>query len=115
MQTPVAQLARNLLDAGARGFEALQIHEFQDDLAAHDDGLQEQVRQKFVAGFNETMAELTAVFGEPTSSGADDGHSSIPLCGVFCYAVWASGEHELFLAAAHEDRECPYLLVVGTA
>ena len=46
--------------------------------------------------------------------GGDDGHSVVPLCGVFRFAVWERDGRHLYLAAAHEDRELPYLLVMGT-
>jgi hypothetical protein len=38
----------------------------------------------------------------------------IPLNGVFRFAEWEVDGKKIFAAAAHEDRELPYLLVLGT-
>ena len=114
MQTSVVLLARELLEVGSGGFKELLVHQFREDNTDQDDALQEGVRRNFLTNFDTVMAELTADFGEPTRSGIDDGRGDVPLCGIFRFAVWATGKGDLFLAAAHEDRECPYLLAVGT-
>jgi hypothetical protein len=43
----------------------------------------------------------------------DDDMDDLPLAGVFCAAIWAIDETRLFLAAAHEDREVPFILMMG--
>jgi hypothetical protein len=106
-------VARELLLAGAAGFKELLMYTFPDDEAAHQDDLQKRVRREFTAAFDATVTELTTEFGQPSRSG-DRNDGLIPLGGVFRFAVWAAGGRELYAAAAHEDRELPYLLVLGT-
>ena len=58
--------------------------------------------------------ELAKEFGPPSRIGkADD--EFIPLGGVFRFAIWEVGDSQLFVAASHEDRGVPILLMIGTA
>jgi hypothetical protein len=105
-------LARELVDRGAGGLEELHIHEFPDDESAHDDALHQRLHADCSAEFDRVQAELSRTYGEPLRTGAgDDGH--IPLNGVFRLALWKVGDMVLFAAAAHEDRDCPLLLMLG--
>lgn len=106
-------MARELLLAGRGEFREVQVHTFQNDEAAHDDDIQEGIRREFITAFTNILAELTAEFGEPSRSG-DQHDGPIPLNGVFRFAFWSVGGNELYLATAHEDRELPYLLILGT-
>jgi hypothetical protein len=106
-------LARELVDRGPGGLEELRVLEFPDDEAAHDDALHERLHAEFAAEFDGIQAELTEAYGEPLRTGvADDG--LIPLNGVFRFALWQVGAMILFAAAAHEDRDCPLVLMLGT-
>jgi hypothetical protein len=112
MANPAFKLARELLDGGASDLRELQIHEFADDSEVHDDALQARIVKKFEAQFDQAHRDLTRKFGDAIRTGtADD--PGIPLTGVFRCAVWDVEGRELFLAAAHEDRETPVLLMMG--
>jgi hypothetical protein len=107
-------LARELLEGETGGLDELRIHEFSDDESAHDDELTERLYAEFSADFDRAQAELTKAYGEPSRAGTDE-DEAIPLNGVFRFAVWEVGDELLFAAAAHEDRGCPILLMLGTA
>jgi hypothetical protein len=109
-----SSLARKLIEGKAGGLDELRIHEFADDEAAHDDELTERLYAQFSADFDRAQAELSKSYGEPSHVGTEDGEL-IPLNGVFRFAVWEVGEKLLFAAAAHEDRGCPVILMLGTA
>ena len=110
---PPTSLARELVDRGPGGLEELRVQEFPDDESAHDDALHERLHAEFSADFERVQAELARTYGEPLRTGAgDDG--LIPLNGVFRFALWEVGDTVLFAAAAHEDRGCPLLLMLGT-
>ena len=113
MMSPTS-LARELVDHGPSGLEELRVQEFPDDDSAHDDALHERLHAEFSKDFDGVQAELARVYGEPSRTGeGDDG--LIPLNGVFRFAMWEVGHIVLFAAAAHEDRDCPLLLMLGTS
>lgn len=114
MAKSTTALARELLDAGPGGMEELRIHVFEDDEAAHDDEATEGLYAEFAAEFDRCVAELSRKYGPPSRRGEED-DEAVPLNGVFRFAVWSVGDHELFVAAAHEDRGVPVLLMLGTA
>jgi hypothetical protein len=114
MAESASQLARKLLASDHDALEDVQVHQFEDDRAAHDDDLQTRVENQFNADFNRLQAQLVQEFGAPSRTGTVD-DDLIPLGGVFLFAVWEVQGKQLFAAAAHEDRELPYLLVLGTA
>jgi hypothetical protein len=68
---------------------------------------------QFSADFDRVSTELARTYGEPMRTGEED-HELIPLNGVFRFAIWDVGDEVLFAAAAHEDRGCPMLLMLGT-
>jgi hypothetical protein len=105
-------LANDLLTSGAGGMEELRIHEFQDDESAHDDELIDRLYQAFSAELERVQVELTKKYGKPVRTGTED-DGSIPLNGVFRFAVWDIDGTVLYVAAAHEDRGVPILLMMG--
>ena len=77
------------------------------------DALHARLHAEFSAEFDRVQAELARTYGEPLRTGAGD-DDLIPLNGVFRFALWEVGDMVLFAAAAHEDRDCPLLLMLGT-
>jgi len=114
MRQVAVPIARQLLASPKASIAELWIRPFEDDSAAHDDDLQAQLERDFVTAFEEAQSELTEQFGRPARVG-DDYDESLPLSGVFRLAIWSTGDQNLWLAAAHEDRECPFVLLLGTA
>lgn len=112
-KTPKA-LAKALLEGDPGGLEELCIHEFADDESAHDDAGLEKLYADFSAELERAQKELTKIYGEPARTGESD-DEIIPLGGVFRFAVWEVEEAQLFIAASHEDRGVPILLMIGTA
>jgi len=92
----------------------LRTHEFSDEASAHDDELTDRLYADFSAEFERVQTELTKQYGSPSRTGQTD-DNLIPLNGVFRFAVWPVGDRQLFLAAAHEDRGIPILLILGRA
>lgn len=108
------ELAQKFLKEDEENFEMLRMHEFPDDESAHDDELTERLYAEFSADVESTQVELTRQYGAPTRTGTED-DELIPLNGVFRFAVWSVGEKHLFIAAHHEDRGLPIVLVLGTS
>jgi hypothetical protein len=114
---PVVDTARRLLAAGQDDMDDVGLYQFdfsKGDAEAHDDARQDGLRREFIADCEAAIAELTAAFGPPHEIGDDD-IDVVPLNGVFKFAVWELAGQKLYVAAVHEDRECPYLLMLGTA
>ena len=107
------KLARKLLKEGD-GLEMLRMHDFPDDESAHDDELTQRLYAEFSAELERIQTTLTEHFGEPAQVGNED-HDLIPLNGVFNFAIWEVNEQNLFVAAHHEDRGVPIILVIGIA
>jgi len=99
--------------AGSDPVALLRIYQFEDDVEAHDDALQKRLRSDFSESFFEVANVLDGAFGPRTELDVEDDLEMIPLCGVFHAASWNVDGTGLFLAAAHEDRETPLLLIVG--
>jgi hypothetical protein len=118
LSQPVGEFARELLHRDTNmTLEVVEIYEFEGDsrdLESHDFELHESLVARFAADFHRVRDELVAEFGEPSSIGEED-DEHIPLAGVFRFDVWQQNHQWLYLAAAHEDRELPYLLVLGTS
>ena len=106
-------IAKKLLDESG-GLEELRIHDFPDDESAHDDKRIEKLYVEFSAEVDRVQKELAKEYGPPSRTGETD-DDVIPLNGVFKFAVWEVGESQLFVAASHEDRGVPILLMIGTA
>jgi hypothetical protein len=113
LMTSPTRLARELIERCSGELEELRVQEIPDDEAAHDDGLHERLHAEFSADFDRVQAELARIYGEPLRTGAGD-DDLIPLNGVFRFALWEVSDMVLFAAAAHEDRDCPMLLMLGT-
>jgi hypothetical protein len=114
MSKSAVNLANELLGRSKASFEFLEIHQFEDNLAAHDDVAMEQLYSDFESQFEQAQSELSACYGEPSPTGDDD-DEVIPINGVLRFAIWSVGGKLLYLATAHEDRELPILLMLGTA
>ena len=113
MPKTATALAKQLLEGDAGGLEELRVHEFEDDAEAHDDEATEALYQDFSADFDRAQAALSKKYGQPTQVGKDN-DDAIPLNGVFRFAIWAIEDKQLYLAAAHEDRGVPIILMLGT-
>jgi hypothetical protein len=107
-------LAKELLAGEPGGLEELRIHEFPDDESAHDDEQIEKLQAEFSREADRVQQELAKEYGPPSRTGETD-DDVIPLCGVFRFSVWEVGDSQLFIAASHEDRGVPILLMIGTA
>ena len=108
------KLANKVLRDGPGGLEEIRVHVFADDEAAHDNDRVEELYSEFGVDFERVQCELSSIYGQPTWAGCED-HDDIPMNGVFHFAMWKIGDQMLFVAAAHEDREVPILLMIGTA
>jgi hypothetical protein len=107
-------LAKELLEGEPGGLEELRIHEFTDDESAHDDEGLEKLHAEFSSEVDRVQKELAKEYGPPSRTGESD-DEVIPLGGVFRFAVWEIEASQLFVAASHEDRGVPILLMIGTA
>ena len=94
--------------------EDLRVHLFADDEAAHDNEAIDRLYAEFSNEFDGVATALAKRYGSPFRTGEED-DEDIPLNGVFRFAIWLIGDMQLFVAVAHEDRECPILLLMGTA
>ena len=113
MAASATALASELLEGDPGGLEELRIHEFDDDDEAHDDEAVQKLYKEFSSECDRVVAALSKKYGKPSRTGTE-GDEVIPLNGVFRFAVWSVGEAQLFVAAAHEDRGVPVLLMLGT-
>ena len=107
-------LARKCLTAKERHLEPLLVYQFDDDGAAHDDELQARLKAEFESEWKQATGEVSREFGQASIAIADDETRYVPLNGVGGASSWQIGARRLFVAYAHEDRETPYVLVVGT-
>jgi len=113
MSMSATALANSMIEDEESDIEELQVHEFPDDTTAHDEAAIQGLYQQFNSDFDDVSAELSVQYGDPAYAGDVD-TDAIPLNGVFRYAIWnVEGKH-LFLAAAHEDRGTPIVLMLGT-
>jgi hypothetical protein len=108
------ELARKCLSEPEEQLEALLIYQFKDDVDAHDDELQDHLKVEFKGEWKRATAEIALEFGEATIANTYFETEYVPLNGVYSASSWQIGKKRLFVAYAHEDRELPYLLVVGT-
>jgi len=106
-------LAKQLLDTADSEIVDLVVHGFDDDFQAHDDDLQNALTDTFIREWNSAKDELSEEFGEPIEQGSGT-TNDVPLNGILRFAKWKQGCRVLYLAASHEDRECHYLLMLGT-
>jgi hypothetical protein len=120
MGKPATQIAAALLAKAADENEMIdddqfiRIFQFGNDVAAHERDLLGRVTAEFHTAFSDVQQELTTIYGNPVRTGSEE-DPAIPLNGVFRCAFWAVEGKLLFLAAAHEDRECPFFLMLGVS
>jgi hypothetical protein len=84
-----------------------------DDEEAHDDDAIDKLYEDFSSEFDRVVTALSKECGKPSRKGKED-DEIIPLNGVFRFAIWSVDDKLLFVAAAHEDRGVPILLMLGT-
>lgn len=113
MPKSATNLAHELLGQDNVSLEDLEIHQFRDNVEAHDDEAMGRLYADFESKFERAQSELSASFGEPIRTG-NEHDEDIPLGGVNRFAVWSVETKLLYLAFAHEDRELPILLMMGT-
>ncbi len=113
MSKSTTTLAREILGENAGKFEVLRIYVFPDDKSAHDDELTERLYADFSAELERVQIGLSKQYGSPSRVGQTHENGML-LNGVFRFAVWLVKDRQLFVAAAHEDRGLPVLLVLGT-
>ena len=111
-ESAILQQARELLEIGEGGMDAIRIHEFELDGDEHDDDAVESIHQEFEKDFQSATRVFTAEYGVPHHSGFDD-DDSLPLSGITAFNIWSIDEDKLFLAISHEDRGAPILLMLG--
>ena len=105
------QAARSSLRSGE--LAVLRLRQFKDDVEAHDDVLQEKLADEFDEACLSAIRTLESEFGPSSEIDCENDDVPLPLCGFFRAAVWDVGGKQLCVGVAHEDRECPYLLVLG--
>jgi hypothetical protein len=105
-------LAQEFLEDVVSFPQLLWIHDFPDDESAHDDDLTNRLYADFFAEFERVCAELSQKHGSPLRTGRTD-DNLIPLGGLFRFALWSDGGRQFWVAAAHEDRGLPILLMIG--
>ena len=116
MVSSTLELASNVLEDGD-GSEYLRVHEFTDDVEAHDDARTDELYSEFEADVDRIAAELSGKYGPPAATGGRDteDHELVQLGGVIRFAMWQVEGHVLYIAASHEDRGLPVLLMLGAA
>jgi hypothetical protein len=107
------ELAKRCLGSPGN-IEILRIYQFDDDEEAQDDEKQENLQREFEAAFFEAVKRLETEFGEARIAESEDEIEAVPHSGVFCAAFWVIDNVTLVVAAAHEDRETPYLIIIDT-
>jgi len=109
----VSAVAQTCLAYDGRHDEALLVYSFKDDNDAHDDALQERLWTEFRQTWLTATAELEKKFGPAVIAEKMEETRWVPLCGVGGVSSWKTDCGLLWIAYAHEDRECPFLLLVG--
>lgn len=107
------ELARQCLSAPTDAMEPLYLYNFEDDSEAHDDSLLERVEAEFSEVWLGVVEEFTRTFGPAHTAETVEDAEWVPLCGVGGAAWWETEQGRLWVAYAHEDRETPFLLMVG--
>jgi hypothetical protein len=106
-------LALKCLAAEGKQLELLLIYQFKDDAEAHDDELQRRLEVEFEKEWKRATTEIACEFGAATIAVDYNDTRYVPLNGVGGVSSWLVGDKRLYVCYAHEDRELPYLLVVG--
>ncbi len=109
------ELANRCLSASDEAMEPLWLYQFEDDVEAHDETLQERLEGEFQEAWRSVTEELSQTFGPESSTDDADEVDWVPLGGVGGASWWETDRGRLWVAYAHEDRETPYLLMIGKA
>ena len=112
-KTQALALAHKCLASPGEQSEPLLVYYFEDDSEAHDDELQGQLETEFNQAWLATTEELTRAFGPALVVEECEETRWVPLSGVGGASSWRTDQGRLWVAYAHEDRETPYLLLVG--
>lgn len=107
------KLAQKILKKQDDDMEELRLHWFNGDEEAHDDEAVEGLYEEFVRELERAREELSASYGKPKRTGKKD-DKAVPLNGVFGFAVSDIKGRKLWVAAAHEERDVPIMLMMGT-
>ena len=105
--------AKSLMKGTVDAREDFHMQHF-DEADAHNLKLLEQTKARFEKRLQQQVRKLAKEFGEPAERGNDQ-HPSIPVNGVFRYALWLDGRKTLYLAASHEDIGLPCVLTLGVS
>ena len=114
MKYSPAEIAAELLQNDDNGLKDLRVHMFEEDEDAHNDELLECIYEEFGNELKQAETILSQTYGSPARTGTED-DDIIPLNGLFRFSIWQVGDKVLYLAAAHEDRGLPVILMIGTA
>lgn len=115
-EASATDLAQICLGKAGMHMEPLVMYWFNDkrgDEDAHDDELQNRLEVDFERRWKEATVHLEQTFG-PAEIGISEAETEfVPLNGVGGAASWVVNKRRLFTAYSHEDRELPWVLVVG--
>lgn len=109
----IIEVARRCLGADAESCEALLVYQFESEVDAHNEALQVNLETEFKDAWLRATSELETEFGPATVEEDAEETDWVPLCGVGGVSSWRIDQRVLWLAYAHEDRETPYLLIIG--
>ena len=109
----VLELARSCLEDDGESQEPLLIYSFEDDVRAHNDELQESLGVEFGQYWRSVTEKLDKSFGKSLSEDGVEETFWVPMCGVGGVSSWDTDQGRLWVGYSHEDRELPYLLMVG--
>ena len=112
-KTQVLALAHKCLAVPGAQSEPLLVYYFEDDDEAHDDEFQAKLETEFNQAWLAATDELTKAFGLALVVEEYEETRWVPLSGVGGASSWRTDQGRLWVAYAHEDRETPYLLLVG--
>lgn len=107
------ELARACLAKPGQPMELLLMYSFEGDVDAHDDDLQDRLEISFKNEWSSCVAVIEKEYGPASIGTTCDRTDFVPLNGVGGVASWRIAGRRLWVAYAHEDREIPWLLMVG--
>ncbi len=113
MAQPLLVLISKMLANPTDTLKILYEHDCDGDEEAHDDELIEEVYDDYSSRCDRAIAIISKRHGKPMRTGGED-DDAIPANGVFRFGLWSIEGRGVFVAATHEDRELPVLLIAGT-
>jgi hypothetical protein len=108
----ILKTAEGLLKGRVSRCVDLDYRQFADDAEAYDDGVQQATEAVFLDNMASYEMILTAKYGPPTAAGEYE-HERIPVNGQVRHVMWKVGRQRLYLAVSHEDREMPWVTLLG--